>query len=126
MGWNKLFYLISGGALGTIARYLLGGWISRITGPAFPYGTLAVNVSGCLVVGLLAGMAQKKMLLNSDLKLLLMAGFCGAFTTFSTFILETDELLKSGAAGNALLNILLSVLIGFAVFRLWFLIAELV
>ncbi len=116
---------MTGGTLGTIARYLLAGWITRIAGPVFPYGTLVVNGLGCFIIGLLAGLAEKKFLLGSDLKLFLMTGFCGAFTTFSTFILETDELNKAGAAGSALLYILLSVVIGFAVFRLGFLIAQL-
>ena len=106
-----------GGVSGTFARYLLSGATYRVMGQDFPYGTLAVNVLGCFVMGLLSGFANKKFLIGEDLKLLLMVGFCGAFTTFSTFIFETDNLLKDGEFAHAALNVGLSVLGCFILFR---------
>lgn len=114
---SKLIFLVIGGTTGTIARYLLGGYIYVILGSSFPYGTLVVNLLGCFVVGLLAALADNKLILAPNLKLLLMIGFCGAFTTFSTFILETSNLIKDGETLRAFMNVILSVVIGFIVFR---------
>ncbi len=95
---SKILELIIGGSLGTCARYALAGAVYRVTGANFPYGTLAVNLSGCLLLGFLTTMAEKKFVLGSDVRTLLMIGFCGAFTTFSTFIFETEQSYK-GRAG---------------------------
>src|SRR3972149_12147921 len=73
------------------------------------HGTFTVNVLGCFLIGILVVLAEEKFLLNPQLRLMLMVGFCGAFTTFSTFILETANLTKQGEILNAFLNILLSV-----------------
>jgi len=120
----KLLNLIIGGAAGTIARYLLGGAVYRLLGTSFPYGTLVVNVSGCFILGFLAVLADKKFVFGSDLRLLLMIGFCGAFTTFSTLIFESDNLLKNGQALRALANIFVSVILGFVLFRIGGLLGE--
>ena len=85
----KWFSLALGGVAGTFARYVLGGVIYQLFGTSFPYGTLAVNLLGCLIIGFLAALAEEKFLLGPNARLLLMVGFCGAFTTFSTFIFET-------------------------------------
>ena len=82
----KLLNLIIGGSLGTLARYFLSGVCYQFLGAQFPYGTLIVNLFGCLVVGFLASISDEKFFLDSNSRLFLMAGFCGAFTTFSTFI----------------------------------------
>jgi len=120
----KLLNLIIGGAAGTVARYLLGGAVYRVLGTSFPYGTLVVNVSGCFILGILASLANKKFMLNPDARLLLMIGFCGAFTTFSTLIFESDNLLKNGQAMRAFSNIFVSVILGFLLFRLGSLLGE--
>ena len=120
----KLLNLIIGGAAGTVARYLLGGAVYRVLGTSFPYGTLVVNVSGCFILGILASLANKKFMLNPDARLLLMIGFCGAFTTFSTLIFESDNLLKNGQAMCAFSNIFVSVILGFLLFRLGSLLGE--
>ena len=122
----KLLNLTIGGTAGTVARYLLAGAVYRVCGTAFPYGTLVVNLSGCFILGFLASLAEKKFALNSDLRLLLMIGFCGAFTTFSTFIFETDGLLKNGEIARACINIFVSVIFGFILFRVGSLIGEII
>ncbi|MDD5409486.1 MAG: fluoride efflux transporter CrcB [Candidatus Omnitrophica bacterium] len=113
----KLINLIIGGAAGTIARYFLAGVVYRFMGTSFPYGTLIVNISGCFLLGFLASLSDKKFMLGPDIRLLLMIGFCGAFTTFSTLIFETDNLLRNGQAIRASVNIFVSVILGFVLFR---------
>jgi CrcB protein len=113
----KILHLLLGSVAGGLARYYLAGAVYRVTGTGFPYGTLVVNLAGCFLLGLLAGLAEDKFLLGPDARLLLMIGFCGAFTTFSTFIFETDGLLREGAWMTALLNVTVSVVLGFALFR---------
>lgn len=121
---TKIALLIIGGATGTIARYALSGAVYRICGTNFPHGTLIVNLTGCLIVGFLASLSENKFLIGPSLRLLLMIGFCGAFTTFSTFILESANLIKDGETLKAFLNVILSVVIGFIVFRIGILIGE--
>lgn len=113
----KLLNLIIGGAAGTVARYLLDGIVYRFAGVGFPYGTLIVNISGCFFLGFLAALADKKFILGPDARILLMIGFCGAFTTFSTLIFETDSLVRNGQAVRAFTNIFTSVILGFILFR---------
>ena len=114
---EKWICLISGGVVGTLARYIFSGMIYERLGSGFPYGTLVVNVSGCFLVGFLDTLFEEKFLLSPNVRLLLLAGFCGAYTTFSTFMLETANLLKDGENVRAFLNVAASVVVGFAVFR---------
>lgn len=114
----KYLQLIVGGALGTLARYALAGVVYRFWGTDFPYGTLVVNLSGCLFIGFLAAAAETKFALSGDLRVFLMIGFCGAFTTFSTFIFETNALMADGEFLRASANVLVSVIAGLALFRL--------
>ena len=120
----KWFSLILGGVAGTVARYFLSGVVYQVFGTNFPYGTLAVNLIGCFVIGFLAALAEDKFLLGPNARLLLMAGFCGAFTTFSTFMLETANLIKDGETFRAFVNVIASVLVGFIVFKLGVFLAE--
>lgn len=122
----KWISLLAGGLLGTLARYLLSGWTYALFGSGFPYGTLIVNLSGCFLIGFLVSAAEDKFLLGPNARVLLMAGFCGAFTTFSTFMLETSHLMKDGEMGRAFLNVALSVIAGFFAFRLGALLAEII
>ncbi|MDD4876970.1 MAG: fluoride efflux transporter CrcB [Dehalococcoidales bacterium] len=115
---SKFILLAIGGITGTIARYLLGGFIYEVLGTSFPYGTLVVNLLGCFIVGFLAALMESKFMLSPNLRLLLMIGFCGAFTTFSTFIFETSNLIRGGETSKAFVNVILSVIIGFVVFRI--------
>jgi len=123
---TKLLNLIIGGAAGTIARYLLAGVVYRFMGAGFPYGTLIVNISGCFILGFLASLSDKKFILGPDARVLLMIGFCGAYTTFSTLIFETDSLVRNGQAVRAFTNIFASVIFGFILFRVGSLIGEII
>ena len=120
----KIINLIIGGTTGTIARYLLAGTVYRYLGTGFPYGTMIVNITGCFILGTLVSLSEKKFLLGSDARLLLMIGFCGAFTTFSTLIFETDNLVRNGQALRAFANIFISIILGFILFRVGNLLGE--
>lgn len=104
--------------MGTLARYLLANFVHRAAGDQFPYGTLVVNLIGCFLIGFLADLAEEKLMLGLNTRLLLVVGFCGAFTTFSTFILETSHLIKEGHSWLAFSYVLLAVTAGFGLFRL--------
>jgi len=121
---TKLLYLMIGGTTGTVSRYFLSSAVHRLWGSGFPYGTLAVNTMGCFIVGLLFSLSEKKFLLGTDLRLLLVVGFCGAFTTFSTFMLETNNLVKDGEVMKAFMNLIFSVILGFMLFRLGIILGE--
>ncbi len=115
---TNVLCLIAGSAAGGLSRYYLGGFVQRASGGVFPYGTLAVNLAGCLLVGFIASIAGDRFPLSASARILLISGFCGAFTTFSAFMVESDLLLRSGHAWAALLNVLMSLVGGFALFRL--------
>ncbi|OGW85978.1 MAG: hypothetical protein A3C35_07375 [Omnitrophica bacterium RIFCSPHIGHO2_02_FULL_46_11] len=121
---GKWASLITGGIAGTVARYILAGVVYQLFGTTFPYGTLAVNLIGCLTIGFLAALSEEKFLLSPNARILLMVGFCGAFTTFSTFMLETANLIKEGESLRAFANVALSVVVGFVLFRVGILLAE--
>jgi len=106
----RLFILGIAGAAGTISRYLLGGWIHQLLGAGFPYGTLIVNIGGCLAVGFLGTLAEERLLFSPQIRTALLIGFLGAFTTFSSFAYETWSLFKDGEMMMSGLNILGSVI----------------
>ncbi len=122
----KIFNLVIGGIAGTLARYVLAGFVYKVWGTDFPYGTLAVNLSGCFIIGFLVSISENKFLLGTNAKMLLMIGFCGAFTTFSTFMLETSNLIKDGQSLRAFVNVLVSVVVGFVIFRIGVLLGEVI
>ena len=108
-----LLLVALGGAFGSVARYKLSGWLLHHTVDwRFPVGTITVNVLGCFVAGVLAGLAEKHALLSADARLLLFTGVLGGFTTLSAFGLETIFLIKRGDWTMAGLNIFLSVTAG--------------
>jgi CrcB protein len=110
---NGLLLVAAGGALGSVARYKLSGYVLHHTVDwRFPVGTFSVNVVGCLVAGLLAGLAEQRDVLSPDARLLLFTGVLGGFTTFSAFGLETMFLLKRGDVLVAAANVALSVAVG--------------
>jgi CrcB protein len=102
-----------GGAIGSAARFKLSGWVLHHTVDwRFPAGTFLVNVLGCLVAGILAGLAEKHDFFTADTRLLLFTGLLGGFTTFSAFGLETMYLIRRGDLLVAGSNIVLSVILG--------------
>ena len=103
-----------GGFLGAVSRYLIG-LIPLKEGLIFPIKTFSINILGCLVIGLVAAWAAKNESVSPQLLLFLKVGLCGGFTTFSSFALETTDLIKSGHILPALVYVLGSVLIGTAV-----------
>ena len=116
------FFLVGfGGAVGSIARWQMSSLILRNTLDwRFPLGTLIVNILGCLIIGLLAGLAVKENYFTNEMRLLLFTGLMGGFTTFSSFGLETFYLLKRGEYLMASSNIVLSVTLGMFVLILGF------
>jgi CrcB protein len=107
-GWMTLFAIALGGAVGSVSRYVFGAFVQRAFHAAFPFGTLAVNVLGCLLVGVLT-----RHFLNTQTHLQLRAGLivglCGGFTTFSTFGIETVGLIQGGEWTKAASYVMLSV-----------------
>ena len=115
MSFGPLFGVMAGGALGAAARYALGLWAVRRFGPAFPWGTLIINLSGCFVLGLFAGVRLGGRHAVPELLTPAFAvGFLGAYTTFSTFGVETVHLLEAGRWGAALGYVAASVAVGIA------------
>ncbi len=99
-----------GGGLGSLCRFSLSRWIQQTDYPFF-WGTVLANMLSCFILGLLVGWSMRQPM-SDPWKLLLMTGFCGGFSTFSTFTLETYQLLQSGEMLTAFGNVLVSVLIG--------------
>jgi len=123
---GKLVYLTIGGIAGTFARYYFAGAIYQKFGSNFPYGTLIVNLTGCFLIGFFTAVIDEKFFLGPNSKVLLMVGFCGAYTTFSTYMLETSNLAMGGEMLKAGLNIMVSTLIGFIALRLGIFIGEII
>ena len=101
-------YIALGGAAGSVARYVVGGAVQRMSASGFPLGTMVVNVSGCFIIGILVRQFLN-MQLSPELRALLIVGFCGGFTTFSTFSAETLGLIEGGEYGRAAGYVALSV-----------------
>src|SRR6185437_16817588 len=97
------FWVAVGGALGSMARFWLTGAMVSLTGPRFPWGTLLINVVGSFVIGLVAGLTlvPERVAWHPDVRIFLMTGVCGGFTTFSAFSLQTLELVQAGETGAA-------------------------
>lgn len=104
----------AGGALGALARYLLSGWFTALWGRGFPWGTFGVNLIGCCLIGALYVWLTQELKLAPVWQALLVAGFTGAFTTFSTFALEALMLVENGRTMIAVLYVSASVLLGMA------------
>lgn len=101
-----------GGFFGSIGRYLVSAGMQQFILAAFPLGTLAVNILGSFLIGLIYGFSEKGALLNSDLRLFLTVGFCGGFTTFSTFSHESLMLLRDGQTAYFLIYTFGSLIAG--------------
>jgi len=100
------------GGLGSYARYALSSWALNQWGLTFPYGTLLVNLLGCLLIGIIAGLPSSALSLSLPLRVALMTGFLGGLTTFSSYEYESFMLLLKGDSVKALLNLSVSVFFG--------------
>jgi CrcB protein len=101
---SRFLWVCVGGAVGTGARYLVSGWALRVFGPAFPYGTLMVNVVGSLLLGAIMELGVTTARLSPDLRIVLASGVMGGFTTYSSFNYETLQCYQQGAWRLGLLN----------------------
>lgn len=103
---TKLLWLAGAGALGTLARYGLGGLVQRLHQSTFPWGTFVVNALGCFIFGLVWSLAEERLVIGGETRAIILVGFMGAFTTFSTFAFETAAMLRDAewllAAANLL------------------------
>jgi fluoride exporter len=113
-----ILFIGLGGALGSIARYLVSTWVqTAVKSVIFPFGTLVVNLAGCFVIGFLAQLAEARGVFTSESRAFVFIGLLGGFTTFSSFGNETLNLARGGEIWNALANIGLNVVIG--LFAVW-------
>ena len=115
---TNYFIIGLGGFLGAVARYIVALWIGQRWGRIFPLGTFVVNISGCFLISLLMSLFTEKFMVNPQIRLFLVIGFLGAYTTFSTFEYETGNLVKDGEWSIALANVILSVIAGFVALKL--------
>lgn len=109
---KNLIAIAAGGAVGSVLRYWLSTWVYALAGRGFPYGTLVVNVLGCFAVGVLFVVLLERLSDDTVLRAGLLIGLIGGFTTFSTFSLETFNLIEEGEWLKALLNMAGSVVLG--------------
>lgn len=107
-----LVLIAIGGAAGAVSRYVVDTWVSERAASSFPWGTFVVNVSGSFVLGALFALAIERNVLPADIRLPVLVGFVGAFTTFSTLMLESWRLVEGGATLLALANLVGSVVVG--------------
>lgn len=121
---TRFFWIGLAGALGTVTRYQVGLWAGRVFGPAFPWGTFIVNVTGCFLIAAVMHIAVTTSLIPPTLRLTLTTGFMGGLTTYSSFNYETTRFLQDRAWANGFTNLGLTVaccfvagLLGFAVAR---------
>lgn len=113
---DKVLCLAAGSLAGGFARWLIADAFQKQAG-GFPLGTLLVNLSGCLIIGILHGLGETRLPLSPHGRMLLMVGFCGAFTTFSALILESSVMIDKGNTSGAAAYVAASVLIGLLFFR---------
>ncbi|NRB58491.1 MAG: fluoride efflux transporter CrcB [Winogradskyella sp.] len=109
---KQLLLVFIGGGFGSVLRFLLGKWLNN-SNDGIPYGTFAANIIGSLLIGVILGLAAKNETLSTNQTLLLATGFCGGFTTFSSFAYENHVFLKSGDFTSFAIYTIASFIIGF-------------
>lgn len=114
---RQLLWIAIGGSLGSILRFLSQKWTGQWLGEHFPFGTLLVNLAGCLLIGIFYDLSARHSSFSPDLRLFLMTGFCGGFTTFSAFSLENMALLQQERYAAVIAYTGISV--AFGLFAVW-------
>jgi CrcB protein len=110
--WYRLAWLALMGAFGTLARYWLDGLVLRLCGAKFPWGILVVNALGCLLFGVVYPLAEERLLISGETRFIILTGFMGAFTTFSTFTFQTAAFMQDGQWLEAGANIVGQLVLG--------------
>ncbi|SDN21689.1 camphor resistance protein CrcB [Desulfonauticus submarinus] len=126
MFWQKGMWIFIFGGSGALSRYWLSGLIYKFVGHNFPYGTFIVNITGCFLFGLIFEMAEQRMLISPEMRIIILTGFMGAFTTFSSFIFECAQLFKDGQWLLGGCNLIGEIMIGFLGLYLGYLLAKLI
>lgn len=123
---QKTILIALAGLIGTLLRYWLSGLVARKYGETFPWGTMAVNLIGCLVAGAVFFLSEQRLLLSPTARAVILIGLLGGFTTFSSYGLQTFTLLRDGDFGSAILNLatanifgLFMVWLGYVLARVW-------
>jgi CrcB protein len=114
---HKTILIGVAGFAGTLLRYWLVGLVARSHGETFPWGTIVVNLVGCLITGVVFNVTEETLLINSTIRTVIMIGLLGGFTTFSAYGLQTFMLLREGQLGWAVLNVAVSNVVG--LFMVW-------
>jgi CrcB protein len=109
---QKLLLIGLAGALGALTRYSLSGFVQRYSGFTFPVGTLVVNLLGTFLFGFIWSLVEQRLVISVETRVVILSGFLGAFTTFSSFMFETSALVGDGQWGYALLNITVQIVLG--------------
>lgn len=107
-----LVFIAIGGAAGAVSRYLVQGWVEDLAGGRFPWGTFAVNISGSFFLGVVFALAMDRAIISPEIRVPLMVGFIGSYTTFSTLMLESWRLVEEGDYLFMFGNLFISVVIG--------------
>lgn len=115
---QKLLLLTLAGALGTLSRYGLAGAVQRLMGSEFPWGTLTVNLIGCFLAGMVWSLAEFRLSISGQTRIIVLIGFMGAFTTFSAFILESAELFRDAQWLWAITNLGVQNICGLLLFSI--------
>jgi len=122
---RKLWLIFLFGGSGALSRYWLSGLVYRVLGESFPYGTYLVNVFGCFLFGMIFELAEQRMFISPEMRIVILTGFMGAFTTFSSFIFESAQLARDGQFFLCLVNVIGQVGIGFGCLYLGYVLARL-
>lgn len=123
---QRLLWIALAGSLGALARYLLASFVQNVTHSSFPWGTAVVNMIGTFFFGVIWSLAEERLVISGETRLIILTGFMGAFTTFSTFMFETGLFLREGHLVMAFVNLtfqflvgLICLFLGFAIGRLF-------
>lgn len=109
---QKLLLIGLAGALGALARYGLGGLVQRYAGVTFPWGTFMVNIIGAFLFGFIWSLVEQRLVISVETRVIILSGFLGAFTTFSSFMFETSSLIGEAQWGLAVLNVVGQIILG--------------